>query len=347
VRPYWYSLEQGKFYFRNSDYGKALIAFEDARRDRKTMYSQMEQDIINLLSIPEVRYLGDSLERVENYIAERYLVNVAAALQELYYRYPKESLEGSANKALEQMGRLKDFPEAEYWIGEIFRIEGELGVALEQYQKAHAQREFLENPSFDIEILYRIVDILKIRQDYIEMEKRAIEILEQDTLWFGDSGIITKNAMLRILENEGMNRFLTIYRYNNSIVERAHRLLGLYYYASGRYNRATEHLMFAFLIQNTVLIEELIHNQYDFTFSTLNNLVVEVTKKPILVKYMEDTDYYKTLYYLGASLYGNGKTIPAQQFWVFLSNRSGIGEWSGRARSQLRNPVLDKVVEMP
>jgi tetratricopeptide (TPR) repeat protein len=351
ARPYWYSLEQGKFYFRNRDYGKALMAFEQARRDRRTMYTRMEQDIIDLLSIPEVRYMGDSLERIEEYIKERYQVNAEAALEELYYRYPKANLEGSAYRALEEISRLKDFPEAEYWIGETFRMEGELGVALGQYQKAYAQRTFLENPRFDTEILYRMVDVLKTKQDYTEMENWALEILKQDSLWSGGSGIVTKHAMTTILENRdnGIRRFLTIYRYSNTVVERAHRLLGLYYYASGRHKQAADHLMFSFLIQNTILLQEVIRNQFDFTFTDLESLIHEAVKRPALAAYIQEVEYYKTIYYFAAALYsdGNTKQAAAKQLWGFLSAAPERGEWAAKARLQLRDPFVEKAVEMP
>ncbi|MDR2495312.1 MAG: hypothetical protein LBD24_08845 [Spirochaetaceae bacterium] len=327
------------------------MAFEQARRDRRTMYTRMEQDIIDLLSIPEVRYMGDSLERIEEYIKERYQVNAEAALAELYYRYPKANLEGSAYRALEEIGRLKDFPEAEYWIGETFRMEGELGVALGQYQKAHDQRAFLENPGFDIEILYRMVDVLKTKQDYTEMEKWALEILKHDSLWFGGSGIVTKHAMTTILENRdnGLRRFITIYRYNNIVVERAHRLLGLYYYASGRHKQAVEHLMFSFLIQNTILIQEVIRSRFDFTFTNLEDLMREAVRKPALAAYIEEAEYYKTLYYFAAALYsdGNTKQAAARQLWEFLGAHPAGGEWSAKARLQLRAPFVEKIVEMP
>jgi tetratricopeptide (TPR) repeat protein len=345
--PYWFTLERGKFFFRNGDYGDALMSFEDARRERRGMYTRMEQDLITVLSIPEVRRFGDSLDRIETYISERYHVEAAAALEELYYRVPKAHLENSATRALGELGRLKEYPEAEYWIGETYRVEGELGVALGQYQKAYEQRMFLENPGFDVEILYKIVDILKVRQEYAEMERQAVEILAEDSLWFQDSGVLTRNAMARVLENEGINRFLTLYRYNNAVVERAHRLLGFYYYASGRYGRAAEHLEFAFLIQNTILLEEIIRNQYDFTFTTMNALIQEVMRRSVLAGYIEDVEYYKTIYYLGAALYGDGKLVPARLFWTFLSGRPEAGEWNGRAQSQLKSPFVEKVQEMP
>ncbi|MDR2029310.1 MAG: hypothetical protein LBP93_07215, partial [Treponema sp.] len=325
-RPYWFTMERGKLYFRNGAYGDALVAFEDARMQRRALYTRMEQDLIDLLSLPEVRRLGDSLDRVETYIAERNQPGAAKALEELYYRLPKGDLGGSARTALEQLGRLKDYPEAEYWIGETYRAEGELGIALRQYQKAYEQRALLETPGFEVEILYKIADLHRIRQEYIEMEQRLLEIAEgnsregppRDSLWSGESGIFTRTAMLRTIENDGVNRFLTLYRYNNTVVERAHRLLGFFYYASGRHGRAAEHLLFAFLIQNTVFIEELLRNRFDFAFSSLDALMDEALRRPALPAYMEEVEYYKTIYYLGAALYASGKLAPAREFWNFL-----------------------------
>jgi hypothetical protein len=49
TQPWWLSLEQGKIKFRNGNYGDALMLFEDARRNRRAMYEQMERDLINFL----------------------------------------------------------------------------------------------------------------------------------------------------------------------------------------------------------------------------------------------------------------------------------------------------------
>jgi tetratricopeptide (TPR) repeat protein len=355
ARPWWYTLEQGKLYFRNGAYGDALLAFEDARRQRRAQFARMEQDLIDILSTPDLRRLGDSLDRVETYIMERNYPNAAAALGELYYRVPRDSLNNSASLALTVLGGLKDYPEAEYWIGETYRAEGEIGVALFQFQKAYTLRNLLEQPGFEIELLYKIADLHKIRQEYTEMEQTLLEILTgpdaegnpRDNLWAGDSSSFTKNALSRTLENEGLNRFLTLYRYNNTLVEPAHRLLGFYYYAAGRHSRAAEHLMFAFLIQNTVLLEELLRGQYDFVYTTLDALMAQLQRNSLLTAYIGDMDYYKTAYYLGTSLFSIGKLSAARPFWTFLTTQERAGEWQGRARTQLRSPFVERAIEMP
>jgi tetratricopeptide (TPR) repeat protein len=349
VDPWWYTLEQGKRFFRGGDYGDALRCFEDARENRKQFYTRLERNFITVLSIHEVRLMGDDLAILETYIQKQYRTDAAEALQQLYYRVPKDSLKNSAKRALSELGRLKNYPEAEYWIGESYRAEGELSIALKQYQTAYNGRAGLETPGFETEILYRIADTRRLRQEYNEMESAFVEILKLDSLWGRES--FSRAAMLRSLENNGLDRFLVLYRHNNPLVEKAHRMLGMYYYASGRHNRAVEHLLFAFLIQNTLMVNTLIKEKYDYSFTTLEALLRDASSRTELQDFMKETEYFKTLYYLANSFYGNGKNGPAREIWVFLRDNTGIsgpagaaaqaGEWRSRALNQLRNPVLD------
>ena len=377
-QTWWYTLERGKLSFRNGDYGDALLAFEDARRQRRAVYERMERNLIDVMSIGDVRRMSDSLDWVERYIEERHYAAAGEALTELYYRVPKESFKNSAAAALAALSALKDYPEAEYWIGETYRLEGELTLALKQFQKAYELRSLFENAGFNVELLYKIAAIRKTLREYNEMERTLLLVLSADRLWAGDAAAapdgeqlepagtipagvspsFARQAMTRTLENEGVDRFLTLYRYNNAVTEEAHRLLGFYYYASGRHSRAQEHLMFSFLIQNTTIIEEVLRRQYDvfgedprrqqdFSIRILEVLAPEMNRGFLLPAYAEQVEYYKTIYFLAVSLYGNGKTAAAQSLWSFLSGQSAAGEWQRRAQGQLQTPHIERVVEMP
>jgi len=393
AQPWWLSLEQGKLKFRSGDYGGALLLFEDARRDRRAKYEQMERDFINFLSLREVRPIGDSLEFVERFSYERQYTAASSALEELYYRIPKSSFKNSAKAALEAFDKLKDYPEAEYWIGEVYRVEGELSLALAQYRKVYALRDTLEDTGFAVSLQYKIAGILMTRQEYNEMEKLYLSIISDfDTLWANAAGAETTRAaqaaaaqaaasqnstnggspqplpyaqssasfasqsMTRTLENEGIGRFMELYRYNNRSVEQAHRRLGFYYAVQGR--AAQQHLMFAFLIQNTIIIEEIMRRQFDFRLNDpdarrengiqeLLAVAQEINRNPLLLSYVDEVEYYKTIYYLASALYRNGKSAVARNFWNFLASQPQAGEWHNRALVQIRNPRLEPVVEMP
>jgi hypothetical protein len=359
---WWYTLEHGKQMFRRGDYGNALIAFGDAKRQRRQMYERMERDLIDFLSLNEVRRLGDSLDLVERYIKDNGHIGASDALRELYYRIPRENFRNSASAALAGLNSLKEYPEADHWIGETYLIEGELNLALNQYQKVHENRHLLSNPGFAIELLYRIASIRRTRQEYNEMERVLLSVLTADKMWAGknlehdpmatrtldhsgDSFI--KQSMTNTLENSGLNRFIIQYRYNSTEFENAHRLLGFYYYQSGRYSQAQEHLMFAFLIQNSVMLDELKRTRYNYEFSTLEALSNEINWNRVLTDYAEKKEYYKTAYYLAASLYANGKATSARGIWSFLATQSRAGEWQNRSATQLRTPYVERVVEMP
>ena len=220
VDPWWITLEEGKRSFRAGAYGDAFRFFESARESRKNYYAKMERDLITVLSITTVRKLGDDLGLLEGYIEKEFRVDAADALKELYYRVPKEKLRNSSKAALAELGRLKDYPEAEYWLGEVYRVEGEFGIALSQYEKALEKRSLLENPEFGIEILYKIADLRRLRREYPEMVSIYEEILKADSLWSRESFI--RSTMLRSLETNGINRFLVLYRHNEPNTEKAH-----------------------------------------------------------------------------------------------------------------------------
>ncbi|MDR1507545.1 MAG: hypothetical protein LBI67_10640 [Treponema sp.] len=345
AEPFWLTLEQGKKFFREGEYGEALNRFETARREKENKYTRLERDLVAVLSLHEVRKFGDDLGLVEIYIQKTYRTAAAAALNELYYRFPRTGLGNSAQKALDVFERLKKYPEAEYWIGEVYRLEGEYGIALAQYQKAYDQRDSFSGPGFDIDVLYKIADILRLRGDYTGMEKRLNEILSSDVSWNEES--LARSTMVNSVVNGGLDRFLVLYRSEKPALEKAHRLLGFHYYSSNRQSLAVQHLLFSFLIQNTVVIEALKKQRYDYRFTTLGTLLTDIGEsggdtRRALEQYMAESDYYRVLYYLGNSFYGNGRTAAARGIWSFLAER-GPSAWSGRARNQLSRPVLDGV----
>jgi tetratricopeptide (TPR) repeat protein len=331
-RHWWFTLETGKNLFRQGVYGEALTAFHDARNERREMYSKMEHDLIMLFSLPEVRRMNDSLERIEEYIAERGQLDASAALNELYYRVGRTELHDSAQAALEYLDRLKSYPEADYWIGETYRLMGEHEIALRQFNAALLAVNMMENPGLAVEIRYKIADIEHLRQRYGEMEAQLLEILARDTLWMQDDGNFVREAMSRTIKTSGVNRFLQMYRHRNAGTEQAHRLLGFHFYDLEQHEKALSHLSFAFLIQSSTIIDEIIAEQFDFRFTNLESMMEAIARRPRVKDYVRETDFYKTAYYLAATLQASGSTASARELLVFLSARDDAGEWRGRAR---------------
>jgi hypothetical protein len=346
--PYWYKLERGTHLFRSGSYGEALTLFEDARNDRQIFYENHRAAVLALLSLPEVRAMRDNLDRITAFAQERYYTAANAAFAELFFRVPREELDGAASASLDLFDRLKAYPEAEFWIGEVYRVEGSASIAIKQYERALSMADNLADSALETEMLFHIASFQKINGNYNEMERRLAQILEQDTLWSEDASSFVKNAMQRTLENEGVDQFLLMYRYQNPVTEKAHRLLAEYFYQSGRHLRAADHYLFAWLIASSTAIEAYQSKQIDeFRFSTLAAVTAALFRRPDITAYLNEVDYYETAYYLGASLYGAGRERAARSVWTYLADEANAGEWRVRAQRQLRAPEIDVPVPLP
>ncbi|AEJ19641.1 tetratricopeptide repeat protein [Gracilinema caldarium] len=347
--PYWLLLERGKQYYRSKTYGKALIAFEDAKRTRNELYLRMQKDFIEFLSADEVRVLGDSINKISLYLKDRPNKRISDILSEIHYHFPESIIQDSAQKIISLFDILRLYPEAEYWIGEVYREEGEAAIALQQYMRALSQQHIVGNEEFTTQIQYKIADMYHILGNYPQYEKTLIEIVSKDSLWNGDSRSesFMRTAMFRTLIDDGVNRFLTLYRHEDTQAERAHRILGFYYYATGRYDKSIEHLTYAFLIQNSMLIKEYQLREYGFVFNDYLDLIHRLVRFSDLETYIQDVDYYKTNYYLAAALYATGRRSTAMYLWTVLSKNTRTSEWQKRSQMQLKNPYIEPINERP
>jgi tetratricopeptide (TPR) repeat protein len=346
--PYWYKLERGKHLFRAARYGDALTLFEDARNDRTRIFEDYRSAMLALLSMPEVRTMEDNLDRITAFAQERSYTMANSAFAELFFHIPKDELHGAASTSLDIFDSLKAYPEAEFWIGEVYRIEGSAAIAIKQYERALSMADRLAEPALETEILFRLAAFQKVNGNYNEMERRLLQILERDTLWSQDGSNFMKNAMQRTLENEGVDQFFVMYRYKNAETEKAHRLLAEYLYQSGRHQRAAEHYLFAWITAATTVIEAYQSKLVaDFRFETLAAITADLSRRSDITAYMDEVVYYQTAYYLGASLYGAGRQNAARSVWNYVAQEQNAGEWRVRAQRQLQTPQVAPIVPLP
>lgn len=346
--PYWMILEKGKRLFNEKLYGDALLQFEDALRKRRSVFEQSERALIDVLSRPDVRVLADDLSAVENHIDSHNLLAARAALDILYKTVDVSALTNSVEKTLKKLKALKAYPEAEYWKGEVFRIEGESSIALSQYERALSAQDQLEIPEEALTIRYRIAALRASRREYVEMEKQLVAIIMSDPLWSDQKESFVRDAMARTLIHDGLDRFLALYRHSSPMTYKAHRDLGLYYYRTGRHDRAYSQLIFAFLNSSTTILEELRSADQEFVFTTFS-AVLDTARSPRnnAGNYIQSSEYFKTLYYLAASLYANGHRNTALELWRIIAARQEAGEWKGRSGKQLASPFVESSTETP
>ncbi|MDR0910596.1 MAG: hypothetical protein LBM77_12630 [Spirochaetaceae bacterium] len=282
---WWWTLEQGKSAFRNGAYGHALALFEEAENARRGQFRQYLEIMHSLLSTDGVRMLNNSLPALEGYIKANNLVDAQDVLNQLYFRIPRDTFTNSLEilKALEHLG---NYPEAEYWIGEVYRVEGEAHLATRQYNKALANKDLVQSSDFDLAVRYKIADTADAAGDRAQEEETLLTILNstdaegnvRGALFVSGENDYLRTGMMNVLEKDGIDRFLTVYRYANPQMLKAHRMLADLYYAEQKYGEAAEHYLFSFLIISTIALSEMEKTDVDWTFSTLDNFIATVSQ---------------------------------------------------------------------
>jgi len=351
--PYWYTLEKGKKSFREGDYGAALSYFEEARDSHAEYWARQKRAFIALMTIQEVRKFGDSLSLVEQYAEDHLQADAKLAIETLRFNVDPKLLNDSVKTAVDYLDSLKAYPDAEYWIGEVYRIESETEIALNQYNKTLEliNKGDKKDSATPINVMYRIAEMNRELCRYNEMEaayKLIIETYETDKIWSDNEGFV-RNSMKKTLEKDGINEFLIRFRHTNPDTDNAHKELGYFYYSTGRYDLAERHLMLSSLIESTTIIEGVKRDKYNFVFTTLDNLMDELARKQEIKQYIEDSFYFKKLYYLASALNANGKPSTAKEIWRFVSHQQGMGadEWAKRSQSQLHSPYIEVIITNP
>ncbi|MCP4177120.1 MAG: hypothetical protein GY756_05075, partial [bacterium] len=85
----------------------------------------------------------------------------------------------------------------------------------------------------------------------------------------------------------------------------------------------------------------LIPKHPEFYLSGASFCLNNFEKDPVLKKLVENYNIYKTLYYLGASLYAEGYSETAAEIWEIIYNSLYSGMWGRKAYKQLINPVVE------
>jgi hypothetical protein len=363
--PAWLSLERGKRLFTDKDFGAAFMAFELAVISRREAFQTAALRLKQVMDSPTAKESGDSIRRIlaafaaEEFILRDYAAMVTASqgsmqrllttmmsqkisdshrafitviLQVLDYR-PESAMEDSAAVLGRLVGLLARYPEAEYWKGRVFMVEGELGLAEFQFRRADDWRESLENPGERSTILYSLLDLYEARSDMVAWEE-TIRILRADDQIEKDPFL--RDAMISTLRNPGFDRFMLLYRIDATGSLDANRRWSEFLLERGRINAD----LYAAVAVNMVLtraISLMRVRDPSYTWTGLEDFRERASVRAEVTAYLREHDLNRMLLVLADALYVATARQNAQILWQSVSV-SGVLPHSTVAAERLRNP---------
>jgi tetratricopeptide (TPR) repeat protein len=232
-------------------------------------------------------------------------------------------------------------PEAESAIGDVYREEGELALARQQYEKAYNHRNSLAVPAKKYDIQYRIAGIDEDQELYKLMEDTLLSILADDPNWAGAAGSRIRTQLESNYLTKGMNQVLKLYRFDASFAQEAHAKLGWYYYRMGRFTQAVSHTLYSAVYEASQIAKFLRDRDVEWEFSTFEALLASADEHKDLREYLAGSPLYKSLYYLAGATYATGYPKSAQAIWRSIARATQAGEYAALSAKQLKKPWIE------
>ncbi|HPD80168.1 MAG TPA: hypothetical protein P5519_01640 [Spirochaetia bacterium] len=369
-KPIWLVFEEGKQFFYKKQFGEALRSFEEAINQRKEIIAWALERLRYAQKSPLKKKTGDSISKLLTEFAKldftdvdytayqkqsngdmRVLIAILKrqrlsdyhralldALSVAYDFRPIEYYADSFARMERELDVLQYYPEAEFWKGRVFMVEGELSIAEKQFLRAFDMRGSLEIPADQYSILYTLSEVYKLQNNMLAWYNTMQRILFDDPV-AGTPPMdpYLKEAMLATLRNQGFDKFMILYRLKSGFSLTANIEIGEYILRKGAPN-AELHLAIAANMIITEVITMYQKENPDYKYTTIADFFEQVSKNREISEYLTTSRIYSVLLNLGDALYVLGQPTFAIPIWSALVNYAP-SPWSGTARERLKNPL--------
>jgi hypothetical protein len=238
------------------------------------------------------------------------------------------------------------FPEAELGIGDIYLEEGEIELAIAQYEKAYTIRKSFYIPEMQYTVQYKMASIYEKTEQYKQMEDSLNLIIQDDSHFIETSTYKLRTQIDRIYADKGLDRVLLLYGFDDSFASKAHSRLGWFYYRTGRYSPAISHLLFSLIYRSSQIKTFIKERDPEFQYSTVSDLLQRIDGNQELKRYTDESGFFSDLYYLAGSTYANGLPADAKAIWKLISKTVAAGKYKDLSARQLKKPSLEPLLNL-
>ena len=165
------------------DYGGALKMAMHAKNIRTQLCDWQLFILEKELSPAAVRSKGDYLPDVLQILKERNSFD-AQIISSLIEKKTDVFFDYSMKKLVSYISEKKAYPEADFICGKVYQFEGEYEMAMQFYDAAVQNADFLDIPAEKYEILYQMAYLAQQKNDNAEYEKYLLMILADDSLYY-------------------------------------------------------------------------------------------------------------------------------------------------------------------
>lgn len=233
-------LREARNAYARYDYGGALRRAEEAKNARTELIRWETYTLQNSLRPAQVRRVGDAIPDVLAVLAEREDRDAIDIIESYVKKIGADFFNNSAAQLSAYVGSRVAFPEADWLIGRVYRLEGEYALSRRYLSSAWENRALLDVYDESKEILYDLAEVAQIEGDADAYEKNLLLVLGAGSA-FNDSNQHLEDTLmlaLRAGDAGAAERFFTLFRSGDYAALSAYLKLADFYAAAGENEKA-------------------------------------------------------------------------------------------------------------
>ena len=361
---YWYVLKQAQDAYEEGEYGKAISLAELAKANRKEMVKWESYIIDQTQKYSYVRRAGDSLTDVLDALKAQNQIQATDIIESYIETYGTSYFKNSFSNFISFINDNNDYPEADYLIGKVYRLEGEVSQSIFYMEKAYKACDKLDVKDEKYDILFDLADMAKSQLNvdsytsyqnkkvastyYTDYEKYLLAVMADDENFTNQSYM---NALLRIVKNntqDSVDKFFLIYRsYNDVSLKALEGLIDYYSKTSAALNNETQSkaenekaLKCAALGSIIALskIQDILEDRITgYNYKDLSDLLKQAARYPDIVEWGNVHGIWELYYNFAYMTWTCGYERFALKLFKILSTSAPLDYWKQKSQNFLDN----------
>ncbi|MBQ3799643.1 MAG: hypothetical protein II837_05030 [Treponema sp.] len=339
---YWYVLKQAENAFAANDYGRALALAEEAKEKKQQVADWEKLALDETQRSSKVRKVGDYLDELLPVLKEKNYDNAVYVINSKLKLYGSDFFHGRFSELKSWVDKDYIYPEADFLIGRIYKLEGEFDLSGDYLGKAYDNIRRLDTQDVKYDILYELADLADYKENGPEYEKMLLAVLADDKL-YKDEGFM--KALVRLINGgkaedkdgavKAVEKFFLLYRSDNDISIQALEKLSNYYGRIGQTEKALGCAALGAVAAVTKIEDILKDRMIDYSYKSFVDLLEKSAMYSDIIDWGNDNNIWELFFCLAKISRSYGQTRFADALFSILSDYEPEDYWKLRASSEI------------
>ncbi|MFA6856978.1 MAG: hypothetical protein WCR31_07200 [Treponema sp.] len=272
--------------YRSGNYGEALRLADEAKIERKNQVMWEIYTLQNSFKSFEVKKAADLLSAIIPILEKRQEYDSLEIIRRYETKMSASYFNDSASRLIAYISGRKNFPEADWIIGDVYKYDGEYELAKAYLLSAWHNAQLLDVSDEQYDILYSLADIAYIGKDMENYEADLLLIVSDDKYF---RNVDLNDAMMLIMRSKkagSMEKFFKLFRSDDSRSISAYFKLADYYNTDNK-DKALKASALGVLTCFTKMYTAVKQRDPEFEYAQLSSLFEEIAKYTDIIDWAE------------------------------------------------------------